>query len=99
MHHMKKSIRRFAVIAMVLASLGTIAATAPAQGASKGDGKFHVYGRNVVGPDGNPVVFRGVNKGGLEYNPNGYADEMWNYQRMKSWGANIVRVAVSDRSR
>ncbi|MEY2399665.1 MAG: endoglucanase [Actinomycetota bacterium] len=96
MGHIKKSLRRVALIGMVVAALGSIIATAPAQGASKGDGKFHVYGRNVVGPDGNPVVFRGVNKGGLEYSANGYDEEMWNYQRMKSWGANFVRVAVAD---
>ena len=93
---MKKSIRRIAIVAVAITALAGLVATAPAEGASKGDGKFHVYGRNIVGPDGNPLVFRGVNKGGLQYDAHGYSEELWNYQRMKSWGSNVVRVALSD---
>ncbi len=70
---------------------------APAAGAGGGDGKFHVQGRNIVGPDGGPVTLRGVNKSGLEYTAFGYDLDLPTFQRMKSWGANIVRLPLSDR--
>ncbi len=59
-------------------------------------GKFKVVGTQIIGPDGKVFVPRGVNKGGLEYSPVGYDESFWNYQRMKSWGANVVRVPVSN---
>ncbi len=58
--------------------------------------RFHVAGRGVIDPNGQPVVFRGVNKGGLEYSPHGYDNDLKTFQRMKSWGANIVRLPLTD---
>ncbi|MEY2398379.1 MAG: endoglucanase [Actinomycetota bacterium] len=69
----------------------TTSTTAPAS-----DGRFHVVGRNVVDPDGKTVVLRGVNKSGLEYTPYGYDNDFVTFQRMKSWGANIVRLPLAD---
>jgi hypothetical protein len=63
---------------------------------SKGDGKFHVVGTQIVGPAGGTFVPRGVNIGGLEQTSKGYDVAYWNYKRMKSWGVNFVRVALSD---
>ncbi len=93
---MNKSIRRIATVALAVTALAGIVATSPAEGLPKGDGRFHVNGLTVIGPEGKPITLRGVNKGGLEYSPYGYAEEYWNYQRMKSWGANVVRVAIAD---
>ena len=48
-----------------------------------------------MAPDGSVFVPRGVNKGGLEYWSWGYDEAFWNYQQMKSWGANFVRIPLS----
>ncbi|HUR76472.1 MAG TPA: glycoside hydrolase family 5 protein [Acidimicrobiales bacterium] len=58
-------------------------------------GKFRVEGTRIVGPDGRTFVPRGVNKGGLEYFKKGYDETFWNYQRIKSWGANVIRIPLS----
>jgi hypothetical protein len=63
---------------------------------SKGDGKFHVVGNRIIGPGGGDWIARGVNLGGLEWSPNGYDLAYWNFKRMKDWGVNFVRVALSD---
>ena len=51
----------------------------------------------MVGPDGSIVTLRGVSKSGLEYSVNGYDVSKATFERMRSWGANVVRVALSDR--
>ncbi|MEY2425350.1 MAG: endoglucanase [Actinomycetota bacterium] len=56
---------------------------------------FSVRGTQIFAPDGSVFVPRGVNKGGLEYQPWGYDEAFWNYQQMKSWGANFVRIPLS----
>lgn len=59
-----------------------------------GDGRFHVVGRNIVGPDGQVFRVRGVNKSGLEYTPWGYDFDVATFKRMKDWGFNAVRIPV-----
>lgn len=61
------------------------------------DGRFHVRGRDVFGPTGSAVTLRGVSKSGLEYSVDGYDVSKATFERMRSWGANVVRVALSDR--
>ena len=58
-------------------------------------GKFTVQGTRIIGPDGKVFVPRGVNKGGLEWLKKGYDEGFWNYQKIKSWGANVVRIPLS----
>jgi hypothetical protein len=89
--------RRIAVLGVALAALFVFAA--PTEGSplpSTGDGSFHVARGRIIGPDGNEFVPRGVNKSGLEYSPYGYDIGAWNFQRMKSWGVNFVRVPLND---
>ncbi|MEY2397529.1 MAG: endoglucanase [Actinomycetota bacterium] len=75
-------------------------ASASARGqrrATVADGRFHVRGRDVTGPAGSVVTLRGVSKSGLEYSVDGYDVSQATFDRMRSWGANVVRVALSDR--
>jgi len=56
---------------------------------------FNVVGTRIIAPDGSVFVPRGVNKGGLEWLRKGYDEDFLNYERMKSWGANFVRIPLS----
>lgn len=58
-------------------------------------GTYRVEGVNVIGPSGKRITLRGVAKNGLEYSPKAYQEELWNYERMKSWGANVVRIPLA----
>lgn len=91
---MKKSIRRIAAAAVALAAALSLVSAAPASSALL-PGKFHTSGVNVIAPDGKPITLRGVAKNGLEYSATGYQEDLWNYERMKSWGANVVRVPLA----
>ena len=62
--------RVFLTLALLGAAINIGVATASR--AAGGDGKFHVVGRNIIGPDGNVIRIRGVNKSGLEYTRWGY---------------------------
>jgi len=59
------------------------------------DGKFHVVGTSIIGPDGQPFTPRGVNKNSLEITATGWEMKYWYFQRMKSWGVNFVRLPLS----
>ncbi|MDP1793863.1 MAG: cellulase family glycosylhydrolase [Acidimicrobiales bacterium] len=98
-----KSLRRFAAVAVALAATVSLVSAAPAESLTVSGqyipvGKspmFSVEGVNVLGPKGNKTTLRGIAKNGLEYSPKGYQEELWNYERMKSWGVNIVRIPLA----
>jgi endoglucanase len=99
---MKKSLRRFVAAASAFAAAISIVAAAPVEAGplgllppKEGDGKYHVVGTSVVGPAGRNLILRGVAKNGLEYTSKGYQEEFWNYERMKSWGVNVVRIPLA----
>ena len=90
---------RIAVAVMAIAAFaGPSESTVPrAQAVTPAaDGQFHVVGNSIVGPDGEPFVPRGVNKGGLEWSRTGYDMGSWNFARMKSWGVNFVRLPLNE---
>ena len=84
-----------ALTVLVLLALVTPSSALPIT-RKTGDGKFHVVGPNIIGPNGGVFTPRGVNLGGLEWSPKGYDLGFWNFRRMKEWGANFVRVAIAD---
>jgi endoglucanase len=96
----KRRLGLTAVVVLLLVALtGSSAYALPkvrTLGKSGGDGKFHVVGTKIIGPNGGVFVPRGVNLGGLEQSPVGYDLGYWNFKRMKDWGINFVRVALSD---
>ncbi len=101
---MNTSLRRITAVAIALAAAMSMLAVAPAKsvtvagldlGNKTGDGKYHVYGTNVVNPDGKTITLRGVAKNGLEYSAKGYQDELPTYEAMKRWGANVVRIPLA----
>lgn len=75
----------------------TTASQRPAGGqpTGAGDGRFHVVGRSIIGPDGAEFEPRGVNKSGLEWRSDGYDLAWWSFVRMKGWGVNVVRLPLS----
>ena len=98
------TLKRVAIVALtaaLLLGLTGSAAALPAipkikkANANAITGKFTVSGIRIVGPDGKTFTPRGVNKGGLEWLKKGYDETFWNYQRIKSWGANVIRIPVS----
>lgn len=94
---MKKSIRRITAAAAAIAVLmGVVHTSAANAGQVEATGKFRVIrGDTIVNPDGNAYVPRGVNLGGLEYYAKGVDFGEWNFDRIKSWGANTIRLPVS----
>lgn len=80
-------------VGLAIAALTSVIVVGKAMAA--GDGRFHVSGRTVTGPDGQAVVLRGVNKSGLEYTAWGYDLDLATFQRIKSWGANVVRLPLT----
>src|SRR5689334_709294 len=52
-----------------------------------GDGKFHVVGTDIIGPNGGKFVPRGVNLGGLEWTPTGF-NTAAEFDNLQSWGVN-----------
>ena len=93
--------KRAAIVAVSLALLLSLTGQASALPKLKKaantpvTGKFSVSGTRILNPEGKNFTPRGVNKGGLEWTKKGYDEGLWNYQRMKSWGANVVRVPLS----
>ena len=79
------------LVALLLASSNVVYAAPVHAGAPA----FRVSGRDVIGPDGAPVVLRGVNKSGLEYSPWGYDLSFATFQRMKRAGVNVVRLPLA----
>jgi hypothetical protein len=86
-------------LALLLSLTGSAAAFPKAPKLSKDKnpltGRFTVNGTKIIGPDGKVFIPRGVNKGGLEWKKKGYDETFANYQRIKSWGANFVRIPIS----
>lgn len=93
----------FSVAAAILLSLASTSAALPTLALLRDRDRtqppqmrgFSVVGTKIIAPDGSTFVPRGVNKGGLEYWSWGYDEAFWNYQHMKSWGANFVRIPLS----
>jgi len=56
---------------------------------------YTVHGNTVVGPDGRPHRFRGVARPSLEWNPAGEQLSLADYQRIAAWGANVVRIPLT----
>lgn len=94
---MKKSIRRIGAAAAAVATLlGVIHMSPASAGQVEATGRFRVIrGDTIVNPEGNAFIPRGVNLGGLEYYPEGVGLYQWNFDGIKSWGANTIRLPVS----
>jgi endoglucanase len=96
-----KNLKRVGVVAVAVALLLALTGSASALPKIKKvqknpiTGKFTVSGTRILGPDGKVFMPRGVNKGGLEWLKKGYGETFHEYQRIKNWGANFVRVPVS----
>src|SRR5205814_9739142 len=58
--------------------------------------QYTVAGNAILGPTGTPVTLRGVNRNGLDYMNHGYYSGLTDVAAMSDWGANIVRVQLSE---
>lgn len=58
------------------------------------DGYF-VVGNTIYTSEGIPHIFRGVDRPSLEWNSEGQYLSADDYQRMASWNANVVRIALN----
>ena len=88
----RRTLTTVAAAALAAATLGAVpahGATAPA-----GDGKFHVVGAKIIGPDGKVFIPRGVNIAGLENNAYAVIKQD-QFTLAKAWGANMIRLPVS----
>jgi endoglucanase len=56
---------------------------------------FAVRGNRIYGPDGRPFLVRGVDRPSLEWTAAGEHLSLQDFQRMRSWGANTVRIPLN----
>lgn len=56
---------------------------------------FATVKNTIVGPDGRAFLVRGVDRPSLEWSPTGDHISAQDFQRMRAWGANTVRIALN----
>ena len=56
---------------------------------------FAVDGNRIVGPNGRPFTVHGVDRPSLEWTPQGDQLSAQDFQRMRAWGANTVRLPLN----
>ncbi len=56
---------------------------------------FHVIGNQLYDPNNQPSLLRGFARPSLEWLVNGENLSLQDYQLMKSWGANVVRLSLN----
>ncbi len=76
--------------------LTTPSLTATTGGSAALQGPFTVTGATVHDANGNVVVFRGVNRYGLEMTADPASFTRNDVDRVKAWGANVVRVPLGE---
>jgi hypothetical protein len=77
---------------------GTSGADASAGGSTTDQaapGGYHVQGNTIYDPAGKPHLFHGVDRPSLEWSASGDHLSPADYQRMASWKANVVRIALN----
>jgi hypothetical protein len=67
---------------------------APSPPPATGSG-YYVQANTVYNADGTPHVFRGVSRPSLEWDPAGDSLSAADHQRIASWGANVVRIPLT----
>jgi hypothetical protein len=80
------------------ASNETPGADAPAGGSytdQAAPGGYHVQGNTIYDAAGKPHLFHGVDRPSLEWDASGDHLSLADYQRMASWKANVVRIALN----
>ena len=87
--------RRAIVLAAAAATIAGVVLPAQAATAPAGDGRFHVSGTKIIGPDGKQFLPRGVNMGGFERYANPVDITYDRFALAKSWGANFIRLPLS----
>ncbi len=58
-------------------------------------GGYYTSGNQVLDSNDNPVVFRGIARPSLEWDRNGQGLSAQDFTNMKSWGANVTRLALN----
>jgi endoglucanase len=58
-------------------------------------GGYHVEGNAILNANDDPHLFRGVARPSFEWFPLGEESSPADYQLMREWGANVVRIAVN----
>ncbi len=58
-------------------------------------GGYYVQGNQFYDSNGDPHVFRGIDRPSLEWNNMGEGLNPQDYEFMASWGANVVRIALN----
>ena len=52
-------------------------------------------GKQILDPNGEPILLRGIARPSLEWSSTGQYLSYNDYLQMKTWGANIVRLSLS----
>jgi hypothetical protein len=58
-------------------------------------GGYYVNGNTICTADGRPHLFHGVDRPSLEWSSGGENLSLGDFQRMASWNANVVRIALN----
>jgi len=58
-------------------------------------GGYYVVGNTIYDSDGQPHIFRGLDRPSLEWNANGESISQADVELMASWNANVVRIAIN----
>jgi endoglucanase len=56
---------------------------------------YSVSGNKILDPNGKAVLLKGMCRPSFEWNPNGEYASLEDYQLMKDWGSNVVRLALN----
>lgn len=56
---------------------------------------YTVQGNKIIDPNGKQVLLRGVDRPSFEWNQNGEQASLADYQLMKNWGSNVIRLSVN----
>lgn len=56
---------------------------------------YSTSGKNILGPDGKPILLRGLDRCSLEWSATGDHISIGDFKLMGTWGANVIRVPLS----
>lgn len=96
----------FAIATTAMGGCGSGTSPAPSHGDSRtgcaaaptqplAPGGYYVNGNTVCTADGRPHLFHGVDRPSLEWSSGGQGLRAVDFQRMASWKANVVRIALN----
>lgn len=65
--------------------------------ARKSSSGYYTQGNKIYNAQGQVHIFKGIARPSLEWNPEGEGISLADYQKIKSWNANVVRLALNQK--